>query len=63
MRAPVIRDLKLAGILSIAIIAASASSETLTPEPDDETYNFVTHYRVEIDASVEKLFLLLPATN
>ncbi len=35
------------------------SSETLTPEPDASSYNFVTHYRVEIDARIERVWPVL----
>ena len=36
-----------------------AASETLTPEPAGEAYNFVTHYRVLIDAPVAQVWPVL----
>ena len=37
-------------VLSTFNAPAHAASETLTSEPVGEAYNFVTHYRVQIDA-------------
>ena len=51
----------LIGLIICLVFATSslASSETLTPEPAGETYNFVTHYRVHIDAPKERVWPVL----
>jgi hypothetical protein len=50
---------RILGTLVIGLSATSvayADSESLTPEPSPETYNFVTHYRVQIDAPKEQIW-------
>ena len=44
---------------AMATISSLASSESLTPEPTPDTYNFVTHYRVNIDAPTERVWPIL----
>ena len=51
--------LLLNSVLTILMLTATASahaSETLTPEPDEDSYNFVTHYRVHISAPVNRVW-------
>lgn len=47
-------------ILSLWFVSLSfADSESLTPEPSPDTYNFVSHYRVQIDAPREQVWPIL----
>jgi hypothetical protein len=50
---------RIFGSLMFGLLATSSSyadSESLTPEPSPETYNFVTHYRVQVDATKEQIW-------
>ncbi len=42
-------------LLTVLLLASSIlfASETLTEEPDDNSYNYVSHYSIEINAPVE----------
>ena len=47
-------------MICLALNATSATgSESVTPEPADDTYNFVSHYRVNIAAPVELVWPVL----
>ena len=42
---------------SIVFVSSfSLASETLTDEPEGDSYNFVSHYSIEIDAPAEKVW-------
>ena len=41
------------------MLGTSAAGETLTPEPTNDTYNFVTHYRVHINSPPESVWPFL----
>lgn len=54
----------MAAIIASLVLAAHAqSSETVTDEPGNEAYNFVSHYRVAIDAPVEVVWKHLVDLN
>lgn len=53
----------VSGALILALFVsgatAHAASETLTDEPSSEAYNFVSHYRVTIDAPANEVWPIL----